>query len=362
MVAISLYRGKLHRPSDAPRQWLMPARKITLKDFKILLQRRSRALSRLQSTTSNLNPNSGTEQPQSDPSLEYIVKDTNALKVDDEKLVDELPNSNEDDNAKKGSSGDDCLVIPSGELEVADVKAVVTENDSNAAVDDLPQEDKTQATSEHQLVPSKDDTLSDKEKRKKEVEEKLQILNERKHKLVQVLKQILHAEEELRRRSNVQGITGCPSVSLQVDVTNDSGSMSKHITPRPGSEGNCAGDVEGVDGDDVSNQNMHSRNMTRMSSMSPSSDSLHRRAPFSMTANFTHGIHMQVSNPSRGTLGVAASSPSRFAPTPTVQQGNPASLPTVSVTGTNYVASSPSPAGSGGTSVFRDARLPSPWN
>lgn len=341
MVAISLYRGNLHRPSDAPRQWLMPTRKISLKDFKILLHRRSRALSRLQSTTSNPNPNpnsdhSDREQPQPDGSLEYIVKDENASKVDDEKLVDELPNSNEDDIAKKGSTGDDCLVIPSGELvalEVAHAKAVVTENDSNAAVDDLRQEDKTQATSEHQLVPSKDDTLSDKEKRKKEVEEKLQILNERKHKLVQVLKQILHAEEELRRRSNVQGITGRPSVSLQVDVTNDSGSMSKHITPRPGSEGNCAGDVEGADGDDVSNQNMHSRNMTRMSSMSPSSDSLHRRGSFSM-----------VPNPSR-----------HFAPTPTGQQGNPASLPTVSVTGTNYVASSPSPAGSGGTSV-------SPWN
>ncbi|GKB75693.1 hypothetical protein Tco_0942588 [Tanacetum coccineum] len=67
---------------------------------------------------------------------------------------------------------------------------------------------------------------------------------------------------------------------------------------------------------------------------------------------------MQVPNPSRGTLGVVAGSPSRFAPTPTGQQVNPGSLPTVSVTGTNYVASSPSPAGSGGTSVFRDVRLP----
>ena len=104
----------------------------------------------------------------------------------------------------------------------------------------------------------------------------------------------MNAEEELRRRSNVQGVTGRPSVSLQVDVTNDSGSMGKHITPRPGSEGNCAGDVEGADGDDVSNQNMHSRNMTSMSSMSPSSDSLHRRA-FSMVihkflAQVMHGL------------------------------------------------------------------------
>lgn len=36
-----------------------------------------------------------------------------------------------------------------------------------------------------------DDSLVDKEKRKKEVEDKLQILKDRKHKLVQVLKQVM---------------------------------------------------------------------------------------------------------------------------------------------------------------------------
>ncbi|PWA85548.1 Actin-binding FH2 [Artemisia annua] len=138
----------------------------------------------------------------------------------------------------------------------------------------------------HKLVqllkqPPEDNTLSEKEERKKEIEEKLKILNERKHKLVQVLK-ILNAEEELRRRSNVQGITGRPIVSLQVDVTNDSGLMSRDVTPRPGSEGNCGGDVEGPDADGAPNQNLHSCNMTRISSMSPSSDSLYRRGPFSM--------------------------------------------------------------------------------
>ncbi|KAK9073218.1 hypothetical protein SSX86_007542 [Deinandra increscens subsp. villosa] len=325
MVAISLYKGNLHRAPDTPRRWLNPTRTISPKDFKTLIHRRSKALARLQSTTtSNPNPNLD-EHPQSNGSLEPIIvnNDASAAKVDDELL-----NSSADENAKKGSSPHEL---------VADANAVV-------------EEEKRQATSEDQLPPPKDDSLNDKEKRKKEVEEKLQILNERKHKLVQVLKQILNAEEELRRRNNVQGITGRPSVSLQVDVTNDSGSMSRHVTPRPGSEG---ADVGGGDADDVSNHNMLSRNMTRMSSMSPSSDSLPRRAPFSM-----------VPNPSRGIL---ASSPSRFAPTWNGQQQHGANLPSVSVTGTNYVASSPShspspsPAGSGGTSVFRDA-IVSPWN
>ena len=41
------------------------------------------------------------------------------------------------------------------------------------------------------MQPPEDNTLSDKEERKKEIEEKLKILNERKHKLVQVLKQVI---------------------------------------------------------------------------------------------------------------------------------------------------------------------------
>ncbi|XP_076914247.1 uncharacterized protein LOC143573191 [Bidens hawaiensis] len=249
MVAISVYKGNLHRAGDSPREWVMPTRKISLKDFKTLLHRRSRAL---QQPTTSSHPHHHALQPK---------------------------------------------------------------------------------------PPMDDDSLVDKEKRKKEVEDKLQILKDRKHKLVQVLKQILNAEEELRRRSN--NVQGRPSVSLQVDVTaNDSASMSRHATPRPGSEG-------GADADDISNPNLHSRHMARMSSMSPSSESLPRRAPFSMVPNSSRGI--------------VASSPSRFAPTSNGQAS-------VSVTGTNYVASSPSPspspspAGSGGTSVFRDAAIASPWN
>ncbi|MCI53851.1 hypothetical protein A2U01_0075098 [Trifolium medium] len=67
---------------------------------------------------------------------------------------------------------------------------------------------------------------------------------------------------------------------------------------------------------------------------------------------------MKVSNPARGSF-TATGSPSRFAHSG--QQGNPMNLPSVSVSGTSYIASSPSPAASGGTSVFRDARHPSPW-
>ena len=67
-------------------------------------------------------------------------------------------------------------------------------------------------------------------------------------------------------------------VSLQVDVTFDSGSMSRHPTPRIGSDG-ILRDGEGREAYDASNHNIHPRNYLRMSSVSPSSDSPHRR-PF----------------------------------------------------------------------------------
>ncbi|KAL3630480.1 Phosphate metabolism transcription protein [Castilleja foliolosa] len=51
MVAISLYKGNLHKVPDVPRRWTIPPPKIPAKTFRILLRRRSRALSRLLSSS-----------------------------------------------------------------------------------------------------------------------------------------------------------------------------------------------------------------------------------------------------------------------------------------------------------------------
>ncbi|KAK3006799.1 hypothetical protein RJ639_015760 [Escallonia herrerae] len=417
MVAISLYRGNLHRVPDVPRQWPMPAPKISLKDFKLLLRRRSRALSRLRpaadtvaTTSKNPNPNPEEEGPAHDspllgpPKAEKIQEQVGKEGCLEEEAKPEL----------KRSDGGDCLVKPVGGsgtfAEENDVvpgspsnqveprgtleseKPEATENPnleecggnvlfcsfSSVLVNGMPKDvfasfgvcewdtlmiEALSKVVEQSLVSlcraeveqiqtsntsNKEDALTDKDNRKREVEEKLQVLNARKHNLVQLLKQILNAEEELKRRSSMQGAAVRPTVTLQVDVTNDSGSMTRHATPRMGSEGNVGGDMEGGDADDVSNHNMQSRHLLRMSSTSPSSASPNRRPAINA-----------VPLASRATLGTTVS-PSRFGPTS--QHGQPANLPTVSVSGTNYVASSPSPAASGGTSVFRDSRLPSPWN
>lgn len=78
--------------------------------------------------------------------------------------------------------------------------------------------------------------------------------------------QILNAEEELKRRICMQGNAIRPSVPLQVDASNDSGSMTRHFTPRMGSETNLNGDLEGQ--------------MFRMNSTSPSSESPIRRPAY----------------------------------------------------------------------------------
>lgn len=88
--------------------------------------------------------------------------------------------------------------------------------------------------------------------------------------------QILSAEEELKGRNSMQGVIGRPPIPLQVDITNDTGSMTRLNTPRIGSDG-LSTEVEGGEGDDVSNQNVHSRNLLRMNSTSPSPDSQHRK-------------------------------------------------------------------------------------
>ncbi|KAI3454598.1 hypothetical protein Pfo_011261 [Paulownia fortunei] len=373
MVAISLYKGNLHKVPDVPRRWPRPTPKISLKDFKILLRRRARALSRLRSstidvttnvaTTSNPSPAPGPNpNPNPNPNPDYTHIDANHA----DNAVNKNDGGNHDDNPysepellQKGDlkEGEGEKEEVREEGKVKDEKLVEGEDALGKLMektDALVEEEKNEGNvknddkSEVLVNPvveksNTENATSDVEKRKKEVKEKLEILNEKKHSLVQVLKQILNAEEQLKRQNSMQGMSGRPPLPLQVDTTTDSGSMTRVNTPRMGSDGNPCGDMEGGEADDVSNHNMHSRHLPRMSSTSPSSDSQQRKPAFNM-----------VPHSYRTTLAVAGS-PSRFAP---AGQGHSS----VSVSGTSYIASSPSPAASGGTSVFRDGRLPSPWN
>ncbi|KAL2515940.1 hypothetical protein Fot_29911 [Forsythia ovata] len=364
MVAISLYKGNLHKISDVPHRWPMPTRKISLRDFKILRRRRLNALSILQSTstpaadiatTSNPNPGLGPSDDDNNKFKDDNKRDSgfevelDRLDLDEGQIQEKRKDLKEGEGEKeedeevrdeKVLKGEDCL----GKL-IKESEPLVEEKNG----DDVENEDKTKVpVNPESEAPNKENDVIAKEKRKKEVKEKLEILNEKKHSLVQVLRQILNAEEELKRQSSMQGMAGRQFPSLLVDITNDSGSMTRLNTPRTASDGNLGGDMDVGEADDAWNHNVRSCNVLRLSSTSPSSDSQLRKPACNA-----------VPHASRTALG-AVGSPSRFAPTG--QQGHSSNLPSVSVSGTNYIASSPSPAASGGTSVFRDGRLPSPWN
>ncbi|CAN6555576.1 unnamed protein product [Malus baccata var. baccata] len=288
MVAISLYKGNLYR---------VPF----LKDFKSLLTRRSVALSCLRSglpAAVSSNPKPDFAGNLSNPKIKFEAPENVATDC-------EAGSSGEKKDGKQSDSAG-FTVKSGGESDSPPtLKPDLIEEGLDVA--------DVGASSLHVKVEKLDeDELSDKQKkRNREVEEKLQVLNQKKHNLVQVLKQILNAEEQLKRRN--------------FDVTNDSGSMTRHAAARLGSEVNL--EMEGVEGNELSNHNFHSHHVFQMNNISPSSES-----PLRRPAHIQHNV------------------------------GHHANLPTVSALGTNYMVSSPSPAASGDISAFKDTRLPSSWN
>ncbi|KAL9270840.1 hypothetical protein AKJ16_DCAP08303 [Drosera capensis] len=332
MVAISVYRGNLHRvPDDVPRRWRMPPPRFSLSDFRSLLNRRSAALNYHHNRSDPI-PNPNPNHDSSPPKPELTEEDEKIEEGKDEVGVKDEDCEMGEGDVEVGRGGDEVM-REEEEEKVLDV-VVEVEVGKDGSVEVFRGEETATATATTVVAVQeptegmdRSDTMEETHKRKREVEEKLQLLNAKKHNLVQALKQILNAEEELQRRSTAQTIRP----QLQVDVIS----------------------AEGTEVDDKSITNQQSRPLLRMnsSSPSPSSDSALRRIPY-----FQH--NMATNTPRAGMA--ATPSPSRFA-----QHGNPgqsANPPTVSIPGANYIASSPSPAASGGTPCFRDARHPSPWS
>ncbi|XP_051136729.1 uncharacterized protein LOC127255291 [Andrographis paniculata] len=344
MVAISLYKGNLHKVPNVPHRWLCPTPNISLKDFRTLLRRRNRTLSRLSS--SNPSPVRTRDSDSKIFSTDSIVAGGAILNNGNSNDFDgsgaELP-PKEVLKEDKGR-GEDEKVLEVGDSE----KKSAEKTDALVGEENNEGGDKVEVPANPLVIEKTEaeNRSSEIEKRKKEIEEKLEVLNEKKHGLVQVLKQILNAEEQLKRQNTAQGMPGRPPLPLHVDTTTDSGSVTKLNTPKMGSDVNSNGDLEGGDADDVSNHNTQSLHWPHTNSASPSSDTQQRKPSSSLAQPHPHRSH----------LGVVGS-PSRFAPAGFGHSS-------VSVSATSFVASSPSPspAASGGTSVFRDGRLPSPWN
>ncbi|XP_039118617.1 uncharacterized protein LOC120254606 [Dioscorea cayenensis subsp. rotundata] len=352
MVAISLYRGNLHRVPSGLRRWPFPRRSLTLNSFKILTRKRALALSRLSLQIKTKDEEKEELAPREDDE-ELDREGVGENGCHQRHLVPENDSSSPIEIKKEVASTEEPVQEP---REVVDVGSLNTED--VVAGGDAVVEGKTEETQKVNIV-------EDKEHKKKELQEKVHVLSEKKHLLVQMLKQILNTEEEMKRRSvqpsGIWPTTPVPEPAVEM------GSAGRLIS-RINADVNCNGDAGG-ESEIAKNPNVHSRHLIPTHSTSPSAMSPHSRTtnilfqqsptPHSR-GNITTAIHGQASS---NMIGNTAASPSRIISTG--HQGHAAAgLPPVSVPGSQFVASSPSPATSGGaSSVFRDSRLTSPsWN
>ena len=139
MVAISLYRGNLHRVSDAPRRWPMPPRAITLDQFRVLSRKRDEALARLaaaQKTPNSIGDKKGEEredkvkeeQQRADGEEGELknrsVSDSQPIKVEGEsKGAEDCKTTDAGGSANEESS--DAAAVNGSEMETTDVKIKV---------------------------------------------------------------------------------------------------------------------------------------------------------------------------------------------------------------------------------------------
>lgn len=227
MEAFYLYRGKLHRPADAPREWPMPPRTISLEQFRILTQKRALAISRL------------------------------AAAADDD--PDSKEKNDKEEGEEYGSAVVENSIAPPENNGVKEPEEEAKEKVVGAApvvsIADVEMEESKSS-----------DNVTDKEKRKQEVEKKLQVLNKKKHGLVQMLKLILNAEEELKRR-NAQSASISPSVPQQAENAVDMGSVTRHL-PKLSVEVNFGGDL-GAESDATANNHSHGRHGHQLHNTSP---------------------------------------------------------------------------------------------
>ena len=130
MVAISVYRGNLHRVSDAPRRWEMPPRAITLDQFRVLTRKRDEVLARLAAVQKP--PNSSGDKKGEDREAEVkeekpqeegeegpqpIEVEGEPKGADDCKTIDAGANANEESS--------DADAVNGSEMGIADVKMEV---------------------------------------------------------------------------------------------------------------------------------------------------------------------------------------------------------------------------------------------
>ncbi|CAL4935357.1 unnamed protein product [Urochloa decumbens] len=292
MVAFSMYRGNLHiggrdSVAAAPRRWERPRPTLTLKQFRRLQRNRTLALERLAGPQQRPGSPSSAGGDGGRGAAEEARDEEEAGRV--EELDRQQPQQQQQDGegeqqqqqqqqqqAEEGGGEEEQQQLQAEEEEheegavedadMNDVGEVVVEGDGNGDAEEGQGE--SEGVDPNQEEVNCPDQISGK---KRKLNEKLDVLNKKKHDLVQMLKQVLNAEEEIRRRSMQASLrVAMPQPS---ENTADGSSISR-LGPRMTVDVNF-GDVAG-DSDAGSNQGTPGRPLHHFHSISPSTASFVR--------------------------------------------------------------------------------------
>ncbi|WVZ60154.1 hypothetical protein U9M48_010210 [Paspalum notatum var. saurae] len=344
MVAISMYRGNLHiggsgSGAAAPRRWEPPRPILSAKRFRRLVRSRSLAVARLAGSQRRSGSPSSLHGDGGGGAAEREGEAPGEEEEDEGEENEQGPQQHQEEQEDGEAEQQEEEERQEGAVEDADMDdagEVVVEGVGNDGAEEGQGE--SEGVDPNQEEVSCPDGINEK---KRKLNDKLDVLNKKKHDLVQMLKQVLNAEEEIRRRNMQASLR--PAMPQPPENATD-GSYVSRLPPRMTVDVNF-GDVAG-DSDAGSNQGTPGRPLHHFHSISPSTASF-ARSPFGTLQGHTP----------RSPATFSTASPSRFAGTG--HQGQPPGLHSASLPGSNYVASSPSPAASGGSSsVFRDTRPP----
>ncbi|KAH9297902.1 hypothetical protein KI387_029584, partial [Taxus chinensis] len=276
MGVISFYRGNLHKVPDTLRRWPIPKPSISLQDFKILLEKRNKALQRLQVNShededeevEGMGENGCTKEEDPKTDEENKRKRENSELEDYSERATKCPKINEARQEKGyinlSTECDPQIASKDVRDEGPDFSDSAKSKKSNAEVMDVDVDERiTKDAKPTEEAHKNPEEIANKLKRKHELESKLKDLTEEKHHLVQMLKHILSTEEEMKKRSQVAVQTSTMNLSLpsQGETTVDVGSHTKQAGHKIGTELNCYGDLEEGELDDVCIPSPHSQNL-----------------------------------------------------------------------------------------------------
>eukprot|EP00252_Welwitschia_mirabilis_P007880 TRINITY_DN19589_c0_g1_i1.p1 TRINITY_DN19589_c0_g1~~TRINITY_DN19589_c0_g1_i1.p1 ORF type:complete len:371 (-),score=71.68 TRINITY_DN19589_c0_g1_i1:363-1427(-) len=352
MVVFSFYRGNLHRVPDIPRKWTVPKPSISLQTFRILLNKREEALRQLRSQGQNdaINGNgndaalSGKKRKRQpdDTEKDIDMDDAEDPKLDansmdcDPPLVEKCPSQIESENAKQEDQGDR-------------EKGLRDASETAPSPHNVPL----------QQASDNPDANTEQMKRKLQLEAKLKELTEEKHHLVQMLKQILSNEEEMKKKGQMAGQSSVTHAFCPQGESMPEGSQVRQFAR------NVHGDLEEGELEDTCTPSHYSHIMHHVhgfhgSGIGRQQTSLQHssQSPQQFKSSLATNVH------GLNNINVSLGAPSSPSPRGVYgSQGQHSHLPQLSISMTQAMASSPSPAGSSGTSIFREMKRTSPsWN